>query len=151
MRKRSLLFLIFLMFVFISAVPAQDAVQTQPSSDGTFEAALLSVKVRVNVLTVKVALKNTANKKISPMFFFKDVYYADIEQGKKYFGLKDAEGNYIAGTKFSNEHGGRFWSDMDPNGKQIVWIKFPAPAETTRTIDIFIPGLLPFEEVEVQR
>ncbi len=132
-------------------VHAQDAMQTQMSSDGNIKASLFEAKVRRNVLTVKVTLENISGARVDPMIIYRDVYYTDIEKEKKYFVLKDAEGKYISGPKYDGNDGGRFWYDIEPGGKKIFWVKFPAPPESTKVVDIFIPGVLPFEEIEIKR
>jgi len=132
-------------------VSAAKVIQEQPSTDGNMEASLISAAVRGEVLTVKVILKNTSGKKATPMFFFKDVYYTDLKDKKKYFALKDAEGQYIAGPRYDGSNGGRFWFDIGPDGKKIIWVKFPAPPQTTESVDIFLPGILPFEAVPLRK
>lgn len=78
---------------------------------------------------------------------FRDVYYADIEDKKKYFALKDAGGQFIAGPKYDDGDGGRFWYKIPAGKMKILWVKFPAPPDKTAAIDFFLPTILPFEEV----
>lgn len=130
---------------------AMDPIQMQPSSDGNFDASLTSVKVRNEVLTVRIRLKNIASKSKKIQLFYKDVYYTDIKDKKKYFALKDSEGKYIAGPQDRGAQGGKVERYIDADGQIIMWIKFPAPPETTETIDIFVPGILPFEEIEIKK
>ncbi|MEA3543701.1 MAG: hypothetical protein U9R69_00610 [Thermodesulfobacteriota bacterium] len=127
---------------------AMESMQTQPSSDGKLEASLLSAKVRREVLTIKIMLKNISPNKVYTSFNYDAVYYSDIDDKKKYFVLKDSEGQYIAGPidKYRS-----FRHDIQTDGQMIVWVKFPAPPETTETIDVFIPMILPFEEIEITR
>ena len=130
---------------------AQEAIQTQPSSDGNFEASLIGAKVRREVLTIKIKVKNitTKNKKLE--FSYKSAYYTDIKNKKKYFALKDSEGKYIAGPQDRDSYGGQISRYLNSGTQTIIWIKFPAPPETADTIDIIIPGILPFEEIEIKK
>lgn len=130
---------------------AMEAIQTQPSSDGNFEASLTSVKIKRDVLTIRVMVKNVSANKAEMQCNYKEVYYTDVEDKKKYFVLKDSEGQYIAGPKRGGAYGGYFGGDIDPDGQKIMWMKFPAPPETTTTVDIFVPGILPFEEIQLTR
>jgi hypothetical protein len=140
-----------LVFVFATGAYALKAIQIQTSSDGNIEASLIEVKEKRGVLTVKVVLKNISKEWIEPELRFAEAYYADVDDGKKYFPLKDSEGKFIAGHLSYDWGGGTFKEKIGPDQSKIIWIKFPAPPETTETIDIFIPKLLPFEEVIIMR
>jgi len=152
MKKQNILVIsLLLSFIFISVSSAQKTIQTQPSSDGTIEASLIEAKVKRNVLTIKVQLKNTSSKWIEPEIPFKQTFYTDIDTNKKYYALKDSEGKFIAGPASYDWGGGTFKEKIGSNQSKIIWIKFPAPPADTKTIDIFIPHLLPFEDVTIQR
>ena len=153
MEKRIwLLFLsLLLVFVFATGAYAQKAIQVQPSSGGNIEASLIEAKEKRGVLTVKVVLKNISKEWIEPELRFGEAYYADVDAQKKYFPLKDSEGKFIAGHLSNDWGGGTFKEKIGPNQSKIIWIKFPAPPEPTKTIDIFIPKMLPFEDVTIQR
>lgn len=130
---------------------AGEPIQVQMSTDGNLEASLIGLKIRSDVLTAKVIIQNTSGRRVKAKFEFRHVYYTDLKERKKYFGLKDSEGAYIAGPKADGVVGGRFWSDLQPDEKKILWVKFPAPPATTESIDLFIPGFLPFEDVPLGR
>jgi hypothetical protein len=154
MKKHFTVFTIvsFLSFILlVSLSHALEAIQTQPSSDGRLEASLIGADIKRSVLTVKVSLENTSTDRIEPEFAYESVYFADVEAQKKYFALKDENGLYIAGPRHSEWHGGSFKQHMNPGDKMIIWVKFPAPPESTTVIDIFFPGILPSEEVELKR
>jgi hypothetical protein len=151
-KKLSKLFLYILTIILlVTVVYAQEAIQTQLSSDGSINASLIEAKVKRGVLTVKVILKNISNQGIEPEIAFGKAYYTDIEANKKYFALKDADGKFIAGPAGYDWGGGTFKERIAVNNKQILWIKFPAPPDTTTKIDIFIPKILPFEDISIQR
>ena len=127
---------------------AMEVMQTQPSSDGNLESSLLSAKVRREVLTVKIKFKNISSKEINKRFQYDFVYYSDLDEKKKYFVLKDSEGQYIAGPINKYRY---FTCDLQPDEQRIIWMKFPAPPTTTKSIDIFIPEIMPFEEIQITR
>ncbi len=154
MTKRFLLKLAFgVMVIFFLPLLgyAGEAMQTQPSSDGKVEGAIIGVKVKRGVLTVKVSLKNVSENRIEPEMFFREVYFTDIKENKKYFCLKDSNGRYISGPQDSGFRGGTFKDKIPFGEKRIIWMKFPAPPESSDTIDIFLPGMLPFEEIEIKK
>jgi hypothetical protein len=153
MKKRTwlLCFSLLLVFIFAAGAFAQKAIQIQPSSDGKIEASLIEAKEKRGVLTIKVVLKNISKEWIEPELRFEKAYYADIDAQKKYFPLKDSEGKFIAGHLSQDWGGGTFKEKIGPNQSKIIWIKFPAPPPTTTSIDIFIPLILPFEEVTIMR
>ena len=82
-----------------AGVFSQEPVQVQPSADGTWEAALTQAKVRENVFSVKLTLKNVTNRDIEPEIAFKDFYVTNIKDMKKYFPLQDSQGNFLAGPQ----------------------------------------------------
>ena len=153
MKERAFLFCfsLFLATIFVAGASAQKAIQIQPSSDGNIEASLIEAKEKRGVLTVKVLLKNISQEWIEPELRFEKAYYADVDAQKKYFPLKDSEGKFIAGHLSYDWGGGTFKEKIGPNQSKIIWIKFPAPPPTTTSIDIFIPLILPFEDVTIMR
>ena len=151
-RKTFVLFASVVTIIFFATpVFGEEVIQVQPSSDGNVEASLFSAKVRKDVLTIKTKFKNVSDERASIRIDYRDVYYADVDKEKKYFALKDSEGQFIAGPKYDMKDGGRFWYKVPAGKTKILWIKFPAPAADTATIDIFLPTFLPFEEVAFQK
>jgi len=138
-------------FVFSSSVYAEKVLQTQQSSDGKVEASIIGAKARRGVLTVKISLTNVSNSKIEPEIRYGEFYYVNINENKKYYALKDSNGNYIAGPRHYDWGGGTFKWKINPSEKMMLWAKFPAPPPNTDTIDVFIPGILPFEEVAIDK
>jgi len=133
------------------AVFSQEAVQIQSSSDGKMEASLIRAKVRGDVLSVKIALKNTTTEAIEPEIPFKECYVTDIKAVKKYFPLKDPQGDFLAGPQPGDGPGGIFRDTIKGGESRIIWVNFPVPPEPTDTVDLFVPGMLPFEEVKISR
>ncbi len=142
-----LMLVILFMPVFASALTPID---TQPASDGMSEASIVGLRVRNGVLTVKFSVKNTTGRTIEPGISFAKAYYIDISNKKKYFGLKDEKGMFIAGPAAYNWDGGFFKQKISTGGKAFLWIKFPAPSGKTEEIDIYLPGFLPFEGISLK-
>jgi hypothetical protein len=134
-----------------AGVFSQEAVQVQPSSDGKWEATLTQAKVRENVFSVKLTLKNITNGTIEPEIPFKDFYVANIQDRKKYYPLKDPRGNFLAGPQNRAWQGGIFKNKMQPGEMRTIWVDFPVPRAAAKTVDLFVPGMLPFEGVKISR
>jgi len=149
--KKRIGFVILFVLVFSATLWAVNVLQTQPSTNGNFELSLIRAKVKGDVLTFQVIVKNTSSKKKQYAFFFKDVYYTDTKAKKKYYALKDTNNYYIAGPAYDRNAGGSFNVWLEPQGKAIFWIKFPAPQASAEEIDLYIPWALPFEGVKVER
>jgi hypothetical protein len=85
----------------------------EPSSDGTLEATLTQAKVRDQVFS-KLTLKNVTNRDLEPEISFKDLYVTNIKDMKKYFPLKDSQGNFLAGPQERAWQGGIFKNKSSP-------------------------------------
>ena len=141
------------LFLLVGAVScwAGGAIQTQPAAQGPFEADVIRASVRDNVLTVQVAFRCQGTSSDPLSFRFGDVYITDLKNKKKYYPLKDSSGRYLAGPAANWLEGGKFESWMKPGDRSIFWVKFPAPPPDVQTIDIVVPGFLPFEDVPITR
>jgi hypothetical protein len=153
--KKAVLVILVLSIAIAISLPiialSREVIQSQPSSDGKMEASLNQVKIRGNILSIRVTLKNTTDKTIEPEIHYKEFYYTDIKEKKKYFPLKDSKGNFLAGPQHSEWQGGTFKTKIKGGESRTIWLKFPAPPEATETVDLFVPGILPFEEVKISR
>ncbi len=150
--KSMSLVLAIAVLVFPGITLAGGVIQTQKSDiwDG-IQADLLDVKVKNNVLTVKMELRNTGDKAQKVNFVYKECYIMDETNKKKYFVLKDSDGQYIGGPKEQEYKGGYFNFKINPSSSMGVWMKFPEPAGGPKTISIIIPGVFPFEEVGLSK
>ena len=106
-------------------------------------AELIQCKRKGDILTVKVRVANTSSKTVRLSWYDakKNVYLLDEANGKKYFLLKDATGEYI--------YSGDPW-DISANASKISWFKFPAPPSELEEISIVLPGCAPFEDVPIE-
>ena len=73
---------------------------------------------------------------------WEDVYFTDPAENKKYSGLKDTAGSWLA----QGPSGGHSYK---LGGQQAMWMKFPAPPETSTKVTFVFPGFPPFEDVPV--
>ena len=144
-------FLISLLFIIpLIVFASNEPIDTQPSSDGLTEASIIGLKIRNGVLTVRFSIKNLTDNTVEPGISFAKAYYIDTKEKKKYFPLKDEKGMFIAGPTKYNWDGGFFEQKILKGGKAFLWIKFPAPSNDTKEIDIYLPGFLPFEGIKLK-
>ena len=134
-----------------ASTPAPAAAGTSLASQDTnwpgVTAEVTEFRRKGNTLTAKVRLTNKGQK-VEPEIVWKEVSLLDTTGGKKYEVLKDEKGGYIA----SNRQG---WDDrwsawLDNGESQIVWMKFPAPPATVKTISLQLPKMAPFDDLTIQ-
>jgi len=129
---------------------AAEVIQTQESDtwDG-MEADLVKISIGNDILTLRFKFRNGAESAHNVSFMYKDCYIVDETNQKKYFALKDSEGQFIGGPKDKEWEGGRFGMRISADGSKGCWMKFPVPADNPESISISIPGFFPFEEVKL--
>lgn len=138
-------------FLMISSGSALPAIQTQEANNPDLMVHLTGVQIGQDVLTLKFRFENQGKKSQSFNFLVKDCYILDVVNKKKYFPLKDADGNYLAGPLHSDERGGKYEQWLAAGGASLFWVKFPVPVGNPKTIGIIIPGVLPFEGVALKQ
>jgi len=79
-------------------------------------------------------------KKIYHNWPWEGVYVTEPVENKKYLGLRDSNGTWIA-------QGSDKW--YAPGERQAMWMKFPAPPEGSNRITFVYPGFAPFEDLSV--
>ena len=67
-------------------------------------------------------------------------YFTDATENKKYSGLRDSAGAWLA------QGDSKFYA---PGDQQAMWMKFPAPPETSTRVTFVFAGFPPFEDVPV--
>jgi len=149
--RHTLIWMAVLLTAGLGLTAAADVIQTQESDswDG-MEADLVGVSVRNDILTLKFKFRNTGGDLQDVQFLYKDCYIVDDSNQKKYFMLKDSEGQFLGGPKDKEWEGGRFGHRIAEGGTKGCWMKFPVPADGPDTISVSIPGFFPFEEVSLQ-
>ena len=145
-----------------AAPPQQAAAPIQPAAPAAAPAAAAPAalgsaqysanpQIRCDVLEVKRVSGNAllarwrvvhagAEPQIHYTFDWKDIYYIDPAENKKYSFLTDSEGQRILDAK---------WGSMKPGEQWLSWAKFPAPPPTSTKISLSIGGFAPFEDVPV--
>lgn len=156
-------FSIILMSLFLLAIGAstgiaQSTIQTQYGPN-EMEVDLLRAKVSGQVLSVVFSFRNTStSSSVNVTYDIADVHFVDNSESKKYHVLKDEKGEWLSGPIdfVKRDIGG--WKRipvtkvyLPKNEKKIVWYKFPAPPENVTTIQINLPDISPFDDVEISR
>jgi hypothetical protein len=143
------LILILLLAVFsYSQAWAADPLQTQMSMSGDMDVDVLKASILDNIFTVVLVYRNNGEAKERIYYNFAGVYFIDDTEKKKYHVLKDSNNKWIGAPMNS---AGDISRKIAAGGKQLVWFKFPAPPATVKSINLVIPGVLPFEELAVSR
>ena len=143
------LFCMLSTLILVNVTYAGVGVQTQPSSDGTFEMKILSVKQADDVLTIKAMIRNITDERAKVDLDFNKIYYTDLKNQRKYLPIRDEKGGILAGPIDVGSSG--LLRQIDRGKVLIVWMKFPAPPPNVMGIDFFVPEFLPFEKIPMTR
>lgn len=120
----------------------QPVIQTQMSAKG-YEVDLLRAKVSGNYLSVIFMARYAGDgEKVYVAEPAHDVYFIDDAEGKKYLVLKDKKGAWL-------EDGTNGY--LDQGEKLLMQYKFPIPPENVKKINITLPDVMPFDDVEITR
>jgi len=151
-RCRNCLILVMLLGMALSS-RAAEPLMTQPTMDGQAEVDVLSARVKDGVLMVVLAFRNLADGKYEYAPSIDDAYFVDAKNQKKYQVIRDDKGYPLASpAKYHGEWPNwRLEFVIKPRGKQMVWLKFPAPPEDATSVDLTLPDVLPFDGLPVQR
>ncbi len=147
---KSILFCVVFCFIYVSATILYAASPIQETNWSGVECHLLGLNQVGNVVTLKFALKNKSNEDTDVEIDIDKVALVDESNQKKYFGLKDSDGNYI-GTEFYSIYKNKWQKDIESNTRQLFWLKFPAPTNNPQSVTVIIPGVLPFEGVSITK
>lgn len=137
---------IFLLLPIIANAQINEPVETNWQG---VTAKLVTCQQDLDRMFVVIELKNDTKENVTGngALYFKDIYIHDFENDRKYFVLQDANELYLAGPRSDIQDGGRWWIDLPPQEIIRIWAFFAPIPESTSNIDIYIPQLLPFEEV----
>ena len=122
--------------------------QTQMSLDANFEIDVKKAQVIDNVLTVVFVFRNTSGTTARISMTPSEIYYIDSTQNKKYHILKDEKGAFIMAPSL---YYGKLEFRVEAGKMKLAWIKMPAPDAGVETININLPGSLPFEKLRISR
>jgi len=127
-----------------------EVIQIQESDTwDEIEVDLTSLNVRNDIVTLRFKFRNEGGDRQEVSFYFKDCYIMDEVNQKKYYPLKDSDGFFICGPSAGDHNGGYFEVTIEPSKSKGLWLKFPQPTDNPETITISIPGVFPFEEIEL--
>lgn len=123
------------------------------SANPALRCDLIEVKrVSGGAVIVKWRLVNTettqsaglvAGSQPKPIYYdfdWKDIYFVDPAENKKYGFLTDSENNRILDV---------YYGSMAAGEQRSNWAKFPAPPASSTKISVSIPKFAPFEDVPV--
>ena len=126
-----------------------EAIQSQDTNIGGLVADITQCKRKDGVLTLKVRVRNTSDKKVN-IFFTDglrayDNYYLTAGD-KKYFVLRDTEDKPLA----TNDNGDGYTSiNIEKDGSYTWWAKYPAPPPEVTSISFYTAFAPPFEDVPI--
>ncbi len=142
---RNLLFsitMIFLLALECFATTKPQPLQTQIGPEG-IEVDLVRCKVTGSVLSVAFLLRHPGEGKGWIALATEDIYY--VAGDEKYPVLKDNQGKWLAGP-------GEYFKEYITSDKpQVIWYKFSEPPDNGAKIQIGLKGVVPFDDIEVQR
>ena len=145
---RALILIVLLAVFSYSRAWAADPLQTQMSMSGDMDVEVLKASILDNIFTVVLLYRNNGEAKERIYYNFAGVYFIDDTEKKKYHVLKDSNNRWIGAPMNS---AGDISKKIAAGGKQLVWFKFPAPPAAVESINLVIPGVLPFEELAISR
>jgi hypothetical protein len=129
-----------------------EVIQTQESDSWEgIEVDLTSLKIKNNIVTLKFKFRNAGSDRQRGEIKFNACYIMDEVNQKKYYPLKDSDGNYIGGPMATYISGGIYKFELQGGKTKSMWIKFPEPTDNPESITISIPGVFPFEEVALTK
>jgi hypothetical protein len=141
--------LLYLIFSLLASplTKAGDVIQTEPATYGDAEVDIIKTTVNDDILTMQLAFRNKGGEPFNISCLLSDVYFIDGKEKKKYHVIQDSRGDYLAAPVFTN----RMNLELTSGGRIIVWFKFPSPPITTTKISLFVPGILPFEDIPISQ
>ena len=126
------------------------AIQTQFGPDG-MEVDLIRAKVSGKVLSTVFSAR-ISDGSADLTYAIEEVNYIDTIKSQSYQVLKDGEGKVIAGPIRYTRKDEPVTHIYVSEGKNVIfWYKFPAPPEDVTTIQINLPSVSPFDDVEIVR
>ncbi len=134
----------------IGALPAlaDDAIQSQDTNIGGIVAEIVQCKRKEGVLTIKMRLRNTGDKKtgvsITDGGAAYDKYYLTAGD-KKYFILRDTENVPLA----TQDNGAYVNPDIEKGATFTWWAKYPAPPADVKSITFYTGISAPFEDLPI--
>ena len=130
-----------------AAPPAAAALKTGDTNTAGITADVTECRRKEGVLSVKVRFRNAAAEKKSFVLIDMANYtsFYVTATSKKYFILKDSEGNYLT----PQPSFGRLSVTLDPGEQYTWWAKYPAPPAEVKAVTLYMPVAPPLEDIPV--
>ena len=104
-------------------------------------------KRKGTTLTLRLRLHNDGAKDSYVAFSYDKCYLLDAGAGKKYQVLKDDTGAVIGAVNSGNTE----WNDtIKPSQSQTIWMKFPAPPASVKSVSLTVANTPPFDDLAIQ-
>ena len=134
----------------VTPMPAATVIQSQPGPDGS-QVDLLSVKVTGDILTVTLRC-SSAEKHNRESLRVNQISVIDDATSQRIGVLRDNEGGAMVSNLSRSSHSDYDTMAVDCTSKPgVMWAKFAAPPETSKTVSINFPNIAPFDGIAVQR
>ena len=131
---------------------AAEVIQTQPFINGTVEVDVIKAAVREGILTIQIVSRNKGDENLRIAYGLESFYFLDQKEKKKYHVLRDSSGAWFVSPACSVPFSPVTDTvTVPPGGRTLMWFKFPAPPIDTSKIDLFIPNVMPFEDLPITR
>ena len=134
-----------------SFAPASDVIQSQDMNTAGVVGEVIQCKRSEGVLSIKVRLRNNSTKE-ARVYLVSGSSYEKIyvtATGKKYFILKDSEGEYLTPAADYACGVPGVCARLGPGDSYTWWAKFPAPATDVRKLNLMTPAGPPFEDIPI--
>jgi hypothetical protein len=129
--------------------PAAAPIATQIGPKGS-QWDLSRIAVTGNVLTVQFNVRTGDEHLWNPSLPLSDVSVVDDATSQRYSPLQDNSGKPMA-APLNTQNDKMLKLDIKKQSNGVIWLKFPAPPATSRTVSINIPEVAPFDGVAIQR
>jgi hypothetical protein len=129
---------------------APDVVATTPSSVAGVEVDLLDLSRSGDAITVRWQYRTAVSEGVSietgddPYALTREAFLFDDANQKKYMVVEDDAGRPVAA-----EHAHDAGVVVTVEAPIVAWAKFPAPPDGTDRLSFHLPGIEPFENVEI--
>jgi len=136
----------------------QTGLGVQEHEVGGVDVVLLEVKrTSGDTLTLKWQFRNKTQESkdltkgggswSDPYLLSLSAYLIDPANRKKYLLVKDESGNPIAA-----KHETKQWHiSLAPGQTLTTWAKFPAPPANVEKVSVYLPGVVPFEDIVISK
>ena len=130
-----------------AATSAPKALATDEYNPGGLEVHLIELRrTSGDTVTAKWLYRNTTESEVTVQNLISpSTYLVDPAAKKKYFCVKDSEGDWVAG-KFHDNRG-----EVKAGQTFKMWAKFPAPPAATEKLTVYINGVAPLEDVPLAK